>query len=117
MSKEQVVGTWKLVSAEYRDEKGELFYPYGCELVGQLIYGDKGYMSVHFVSTTRPRFKSHDHHGGTPEEIKAAYNGYIGYFGTYDIDEAKSVIVHHVKGSLFSRHDGRKHAPLFQNRE
>ncbi len=101
MGKEQVVGTWKLVGTEFRDEKGEIYYPYGRELVGQLIYEDNGYMSVHFVSTTRPRFKSHDHHGGTPEEIKNAYDGYIGYFGTYELDEAKGTIIHYVRGSLF----------------
>lgn len=28
------------------------------------------------------------------------YEGYYAYFGTYDFDEAKAIVIHHVKGAL-----------------
>jgi hypothetical protein len=51
------------------------------------------------MDMTRPSFKIPDPRGGTPEEVKGAFEGYIGYYGTFDIDETKGVIIYHVKGA------------------
>jgi hypothetical protein len=32
--------------------------------------------------------------------MKTAFTGYVAYFGTYTVDAAKSVVIHHVEGSL-----------------
>lgn len=37
----------------------------------------------------------------TTEEIVAAWRGYVGYFGTYTIDEKASTVTHHVEGASF----------------
>jgi hypothetical protein len=37
---------------------------------------------------------------GTDAEVRAAYEGYVAYFGTYRVDEANSVVTHVVEGSL-----------------
>jgi hypothetical protein len=34
------------------------------------------------------------------DEIRTAYGGYYAYFGTYDIDENKRMVTHHVAASL-----------------
>jgi hypothetical protein len=68
---------------------------------GQLIYDARGQMSLQYMRRDRPRFASGDLHQGTPDEIKAAFEGYIGYWGTYDIDEKAGIVMHHVTGAAF----------------
>jgi hypothetical protein len=31
--------------------------------------------------------------------VRAAFNGYIAYFGTYSVDESKHAVTHHVVGA------------------
>ena len=35
-----------------------------------------------------------------PTRKCAAYDGYVAYFGTYDVDESRGEVIHHVEGSL-----------------
>jgi Lipocalin-like domain len=44
--KDQVIGTWKLISLEYRRTDGEEFYPMGANAVGWSTYGADGRMAV-----------------------------------------------------------------------
>jgi hypothetical protein len=37
---------------------------------------------------------------GTAERVRAAYTGYIAYFGTYDVEADGKGVVHHVDGAL-----------------
>jgi hypothetical protein len=52
------------------------------------------------MRSNRRAFESDDHLKGTPEEIKDAFEGYVAYFGTYEIKDEKTV-VHEVSCSLF----------------
>jgi hypothetical protein len=49
----------------------------------------------------RLQFASGDLFGGTPEEIKAAFEGFVGYYGTYTVDEGEVSVTHHIEGSAF----------------
>ena len=101
MDKDKFNGAWKLISTDYRGEDGEVTYPFGEEVVGQLMYDGKGNMGAQIIRADRPNFASGDWHKGTPEEIKAAFEGYRCYYGTYDVDEEKKMITHHVIGSSY----------------
>jgi hypothetical protein len=101
MDKEKFTGAWRLISTEYSSEEGGVIYPFGREVIGQLMYDGKGNMSVQIINAKRPHFASNDWLKGTPEEIKAAFEGYRCYFGTYDVDEKKKIVTHHVQGSSF----------------
>jgi len=101
MDKEKFTGAWRLISTEYRNEGGEVTYPFGQETIGQLMYDGKRNMAVQIINARRPNFASNDWLKGTPEEIKAAFEGYRCYFGTYDVDEEKKIVTHHVQGSSF----------------
>jgi len=57
-------------------------------------------MLAQIADVHRPSFASENLRGSTPEEISAAYKGYVAYFGTYDIDESKGTVIHHVINSL-----------------
>ena len=101
MDKEKFTGAWKLISTEYRDEEGKTTYPFGQEVIGQLMYDGKRSMAAQVIKANRPLFASGDWLKGTPEEIKAAFEGFRCYFGTYDVDEEKKIVTHHVEGSSF----------------
>ena len=101
MGKEQFIGTWKLVSSEYRRLDGKLAYLKGRDAVGTLMYDASGHMSVQVMRPNRPAFASGDHLKGTPEEIKSAFKGFVAYYGTYEVNEGEGTVTHHLEGSSF----------------
>ena len=114
MDKELFVGSWRLLSSEYVSEDGEVTHPMGQRVMGRLIYDDKGYMSVHHMSADRPAFASDDLMGGTASEIKAAFESFRGYYGTYSVDWEKNIVIHHVEGSSAPNWSGKDNVRTFQ---
>jgi hypothetical protein len=92
------VGTWKLISFETRRSDGAVNYPLGKDLQGLIMYDGKGYWSCHIMGKNRPAFAWGK---GTPEEIKAAFEGALCYWGTYDIDEKEKILKLHIIDSLY----------------
>lgn len=99
MDANPLVGTWRLVSWESRDDDGRVSYPFGHDVAGYLIYTDDGYMSATLMPANRPLFASGDILRGTVAEQAQAAVTCIAYAGPYEVHE-KSVI-HHVEASLF----------------
>lgn len=106
MLSEQLVGTWRLISRETRRPDGSVSHAYSEHPVGQLMYDAAGNMSVAFMRPDRPKFAGSDKSQGTPAEIRAACDGFQAYFGTYEINEEKKTVTHHVAGSLFPNWEG-----------
>ncbi len=111
---QKFIGTWKLVTSEFRTSDGKVSYPLGDKAVGILMYDSGGRMAVQLMRPGRPRFASGDMRGGTPEEIKTAGEGYVAYFGTYEVDGKKSTVVHHVEASLFPNWVGQDQLRFFE---
>ena len=105
---EALKGTWRLVSYEVNHPDGKIIYPYGKEAMGLLIYDGQGNMSVHIMLPDRPNFAVNDRWLGTPDEVQAAFNGYIAYYGRYSIDAQQGTVTHHVDGSVFPNYIGKK---------
>lgn len=97
MLSQQLVGTWRLVSRETRRPDGHVPYFCGEHPVGQLMYDAAGNMSVAFMRRGRSQFAGADKSQCTPAEIKEAFDGFQSYFGTYEIDEEKKTVTHHVR--------------------
>ena len=95
------VGTWKLISFETRRSDGAVMYPFGKDLQGLIMYDTKGYWSCHIMGKNRPAFTSGQMAKGTPEEIKAAFEGSLCYWGTYDIDEKEKILKLHIIDNLY----------------
>lgn len=114
MLKDQFVGTWTLVSQEYRDENDQVAYPAGTESAGVIIYDAAGSMAVQIMRLGRPLFASGDILDGTDDEIRAAYQGYNAYFGTYTVDEAQRIVIHHLSGALFPNRVGHDQLRYFE---
>jgi len=102
-----IVGAWKLTSFKTQKANGEVVYPFGKNARGSIIYTDSGRFSVQFMRPDRPKFTSGDQMKGTSEEIKANYEGFVSYFGSYEFDNENGFIIHHVEGSLFPNWEGQ----------
>lgn len=105
-----LVGAWRLMSVETRDEGGELVRR--GERTGYLIYSPGGYMSVSFMKEGRPRFEAGDIRGGTTEEKIAAINGYVSYAGQYTAKEGS--VVHNIEVSLFPNWVGESQERVYR---
>ncbi|MGB6974345.1 MAG: lipocalin-like domain-containing protein [Terracidiphilus sp.] len=86
--KERLIGAWHLVSLESPGADGKVTSFPG--LKGALIYTRDGHMSVQLMYAPSAAALSNDY----------VRNGYEASFGTYDVDEAKHTITHHVQGSI-----------------
>ncbi len=101
MAADNFSGTWRLLECYGKWSDGRITYPYGKEPTGLLMYDGHGSFSGQIAASERPAFQSGNLLKGTAEEIKAAFEGYIAYYGTYEVDEANSQMTHHVEGSVF----------------
>jgi hypothetical protein len=102
-------GVWELVSLEDHQPDGKIVYSWGRAVTGTITYTPGGRVSVQILGDPHPRFaagKVFSPSGrallpaAANDEIRTAYGGYYAYFGTYDIDENKRVVTHHVASSL-----------------
>ncbi|MBT2668546.1 lipocalin-like domain-containing protein [Bacillus sp. ISL-4] len=98
--REQVIGTWSLVSYETQDADGNVLYPLGKDAKGFIMYNPDGYMSAQLMASGRPAYKSGDLHTGTTAEMAAAAHGYLAYSGPFEVDEEKRELIHHMDVSM-----------------
>jgi hypothetical protein len=98
--KEQIIGSWKLVSWIYLNQDNQLVNYLGESPSGILTYDTCGYMSAHLMRSNRQSFVSESLTAGTADEIRDAFFNYVAYWGRY-YERAPGEIVHQVEGSLF----------------
>ena len=70
-------------------------------------------MSALLMHPDRPKFATGDMMQGTPEELKAAFEGFDAYCGTYTIDEVNGAVIHHVQGAKFPNWVGSDQVRFF----
>ncbi len=120
VSRNTLIGTWRLVSVETLRPGGEISHEWmGRNPAGLIIYDPTGHMSVQIMRDPRPTFEAGRNRPEAPEEFKAAYQGYYAYFGTYEVNEADGMILHRVRASLWPREVGieyRRHVVLTGDR-
>lgn len=87
-AREKLIGAWRLVSMEEPGADGKLHHI--TDRKGMLIYTRDGHMSVQLMFPAE---------GST---VSNAYvqNGYEASFGSYEVDEKKQTVTHHVEGSI-----------------
>ena len=118
MEADKFIGAWRLMSAEFRSDDGELApSPYGDEPQGVLIYDAHGVMAAQLAHKGRKPFVIADRMKGTAEEIKAAFETYQAYWGRYKIDERERTVTHYVTQALLPNWIGseQKRAYKFQD--
>jgi Lipocalin-like domain len=99
--KDQLVGTWTLLSWEQRKSDGTKIERYGAAPKGIAFFDAGGRYIITVMRSDRANYAGNTLWQGTPEENKEAADGTITYFGTYSANEADSSIAIHVEGSSF----------------
>ena len=99
--KEQLVGTWTVVSSANVAPDGSKRQIFGANPKGVLVLDASGRYAQIIVRPDRPKFKASNRLDGTPEENKAAIQGTTATFGTWSVNEASKSLVRHIEGSLF----------------
>ncbi len=102
-NRDRFIGVWRLISCELKTKSGSVTYPYGENPIGRITYDKAGRMSAQLMRPGR-RGSSHKTSAGfrasDPDELREAVNGFIAYYGTYDIDESSRTVIHHVQACL-----------------
>jgi hypothetical protein len=92
--RERFLGTWELVSTEYRYTGGTR-RPYpnvGPHGKGYLIYALDGRMCAQLMLPRRPAWQQAAH--PTDAEKISAFDAFFAYCGKFEVDEAKHVMTH-----------------------
>jgi len=104
MKKDDLIGTWLLVSFELRQDDGGIVYPFGKDVAGRITYASTGHFSAQVMQKNRPLFKSDDQMKGSIDEVMDNFKGVISYFGFYSVED--NIVTHHVEESLFPNWKG-----------
>ncbi len=104
--KDQLVGTWTLVSNDNVAPDGTKRQLFGPNPKGIVIYDANGRYAQFMVNPTRPKFKGKTRLDGTPEENKAVLQATTAHFGTWSVNEGDKTLTHHVEFHIFPNDDG-----------
>ena len=103
--KQQLVGTWTLVSYDAIAADGARRQLSGFNAKGILIFDDGGRYANVFERVGRPKFKSAAQ--PTTEELAAATADFFAAnFGTWSVSEADKVLTQRFEGALRPNNDG-----------
>jgi len=83
--KEQIVGTWKLVSI-YNEANGTKTNLYGEKPLGLLVFDKSGNFISMIAKPDIPKFATPNRLKGTDAEYRAVVQGMIAGFGTYTVE-------------------------------
>jgi Lipocalin-like domain len=95
LSADALIGVWAL--RRYSDVTEGLppQYPFGDDPEGLLIYTPDGFVSAVLMARNRPNLSGNGFTDGTPDQYTSAGKGFIGYTGRYEMDEVRSLVIHH----------------------
>jgi hypothetical protein len=112
-----LVGTWRLVAFE-DVEGGRTIRRFGDKPLGLFIYTADGHVAIQIANPAIPACVSPGKQNlpgrkdklavgvCTPSQMEALLDGYVAYWGTYSVDSAASVVVHHVQSDLSNGYAG-----------
>jgi hypothetical protein len=104
MHPDDLVGTWRLVSFESRDEEGAVTYPYGRGALGYISYSADGYVFVAICAADRRPFAGGDAIAAAEGELAEAARTYRSYVARYELRGGR--VLHHFELSLFPNRIG-----------
>jgi len=101
--RQQLVGTWTLVSEETTAQNGTKEQPYGPNPRGILILDASGRYATVRARPDRPKFKSSSQ--PTTEELVAA-RAFGAHFGTWSVSDADKTLTLHLESALRPNNEG-----------
>src|ERR1700704_1619787 len=91
--KDQLVGTWTLVSAYNILPDGKRLEANGPNPKGIITFESSGRFSQQIIDPTIPKFASNNRQQASPEEFKRVAQGVIAYFGSYTVNADQTITV------------------------
>jgi Lipocalin-like domain len=104
--KEQLIGSWIIVSNSSMAPDGSGHQLFGAAPKGLLVFDASGQYSQILVNPSVPKFKINNRLKGTPEENTAAVQGTTATFGTWTVDEASRTVTVRYVGGMFPNQAG-----------
>ena len=95
--KEQVVGTWNIVSVEEVYPDGRKETPWGPNMKGAVSFDQHGKVLLMIIGADLPTFS------GKPQEAARLV---VAYFGTYSVDEGAKTITYTAERATIPAFDG-----------
>lgn len=111
--KEQLLGTWDLVSIDYVRADGSRSTTFGDNPKGIAFFDSTGHYIITVMRSDRAKYAANDRTQGTAEENKATAQGTITYFGTYAVSEPDRSISIQITGSSFPNWNGANQKRIF----
>lgn len=99
--RDQVIGTWMLVSVDQIKPDGTRAPLFGLEPKGILVLSADGTYVIVNTRNDVPRIAAGNRDKATAEEANAITRGTLGYYGTYTVDESKKMLIVNVINSTF----------------
>ena len=106
--KEQLIGTWTIVSVVNTRPDGTKFDPFGGKATGLMMSDGAGHFSYQIIRSDIPKLASNNRQQGTADEFKAMAQGVLAYFGTYSLDDSGKTLTQHIEISSFPNFNGTK---------
>ena len=104
--KEQIVGTWKLVSWEQTLQDGAKNNRFGNNANGINVFTPDGHFTLIMMRSDLPKVSSGNPEKLTGEKAQTLARGSIAYFGTYTVDETSSTVYLHIDGTRLANQLG-----------
>ena len=104
--KEQLIGTWILISHESVSADGRRTPVYGANPNGVAFFDGGGQFIITVMRSDRAKYAINNPTQGTADENKATAQGTMTYFGTYSVNEPSRTIAIHIDASSFPNWSG-----------
>jgi len=101
-----LTGTWRLVRYENTLPDGKVEMPFGANPKGYFTYDPTGHLSIHIMRNPPVAPFASGDTKGSDAEVRNAYDGYAGYFGTWRINPEATAVIHVVEGALRPSYTG-----------
>ena len=112
-----IIGSWRVVQFD-NVENGKVFHRFGEKPLGLFVYTADGHVAIQISNPDNPtciapgtkyapgRRDETNIPACTATQMQALIDGTIAYWGTYSVDMAASVVIHHVKSDLGNGYAG-----------
>jgi hypothetical protein len=112
----EFAGAWRLISYSAVTSDGRTIYPMGRNAHGRIIYEAGGRMAVQVADPDRAAFATGDPRAATDSEVRAAFDSYLAYYGSYTVHPERGIVVHHLEMSWIPNWTGGDQVRYFDLR-
>jgi Lipocalin-like domain len=104
--KEQLVGTWTLVSSDQVRSDGNKLKQFGANPKGINVFDANGRFFLMVASADNSKIASNDSSETNSKKVDGLIVESIAYYGTYTVNEAEKVVILHLEASTFPNQVG-----------